>query len=58
MIEVFFTLNGEQQRKVHRCETAKELFDFMQSYKDRVLKIWPEAKDIKLGEYLSNINEY
>ena len=58
MIEVFFTLNGEQQRKVYRCETAKELHDFMTNFKDKVLAVWPQAENIKLGEYLNNLNEY
>lgn len=52
MIEVFFTLRGEELRKVAKFETVGELNTFLKNYEKEILTVWPEAINIRLGKYI------
>jgi hypothetical protein len=50
MIEIFFTIDGIEQKQVAVLYSDEDLKEFVKSYKDQVLEQYPTATGIRLGQ--------
>jgi hypothetical protein len=50
MIEVIFTLDGQEHTEVATFDMLSEMVDFMITFKEEVLQNYPNAKNIRLGQ--------
>jgi len=50
MIEVIFTLDGEEHIEVATFDMFSEMVSFMTTFKEEVLQNYPNAENIRLGQ--------
>jgi hypothetical protein len=50
MIEIFFTIDGIEQKQVAVLYSEEDLKDFIETHKEQVLEQYPTATNIRLGQ--------
>lgn len=50
MIEIFFTIDGIEQKQVAILYSNEDLKEFLETHKEQVLEQYPTATNIRLGK--------
>lgn len=50
MIEIFFTIDGIEQKQIAVLYSDEDLKDFIKTHKEQVLEQYPNATNIRLGQ--------
>jgi hypothetical protein len=50
MVEIFFTIDGIEQKQVAVLYSEEDLKYFIETHKEQVLEQYPTATNIRLGE--------
>ena len=58
MIEIFFTIDGIEQKQVVVLYSDEDLKNFIKTHKEQVLEQYPTANDIRLGQLSVGIWKY
>ncbi|ASD51655.1 hypothetical protein [Flavobacterium phage V157] len=58
MLEIFFTINGIDQKEIAVFYDNEDLKYFVETYKEQVLEQYPTATNIRLGDLSTSLNNY